>query len=288
MHIAHTLAELKAYRAALRGRVALVPTMGALHAGHVSLVNLARQQSDHIVVSVFVNPTQFNDSNDFKHYPRTWQTDLSLCRAAGVDCVFSPTVDEVYPSDEVEVAVDIPALTHDLEGLHRPGHFQGVCRVVAKLFNMVSPDLAVFGRKDYQQLAVIQAMTVGLAMPIEILAAPTIREDDGLAMSSRNRRLSEPDRIKALGLSKALKQGVFIIEEQREVEPRAVEAAMHQIMATSGVEVEYAVVRHPRTLAPLTRIESGLMHGHGVVLLAAGRVGDVRLIDNMAAGRQLT
>lgn len=284
MHIVQTLAELNAYRATPQGRVAFVPTMGALHAGHVSLMDLAGQHGDHVAVSLFVNPTQFNDPGDYEHYPRTFESDVAMCEAAGVDCVFAPRVDDVYPPGEVEITVDVPSMTADLEGRHRPGHFQGVCRVVAKLFNMVRPDVAVFGRKDYQQLSVITAMTQGLAMPIEIVAGPTIREPDGLAMSSRNRRLSDEDRAAALGLSKALKQGVFMIEEQGEVEPKAVESAMHQIMTASGVNVEYAVVRHPRTLATLTCIEPRLLPGQQVVLLVAGRVGVVRLIDNMTAG----
>lgn len=283
MRIVHSIAELRAYRAACKGRVGLVPTMGALHAGHVSLMDLARQGCDHLLVSLFVNPIQFNEASDFEHYPRTFEIDADMCRAAGVDCLFAPSVDQVYPPDEVEVAVDVPALTDDLEGRHRPGHFQGVCRVVAKLFNMVQPDIAVFGEKDYQQLAVIRAMTRGLCMPIDIQAGPTIRETDGLAMSSRNRRLDDAQRGQALGLSKALKQGVYLIEQQGEVEPEAVETAMHDIMTAYGVDVEYAVVRHPRTLAPLASIDPQLMHGQGVVLLAAGHVGEVRLIDNMIA-----
>lgn len=281
MQILENLEQLTAYRQQRTGRVGFVPTMGALHAGHVSLVDIARQFSDDIIVSLFVNPTQFNEASDYEHYPRTFESDSAMCLAAGVDAVFCPPVEVMYPRDEVEVAVDVPALTRELEGEKRPGHFQGVCRVVAKLFNMVQPDVAVFGEKDYQQLAVIRAMVAGLAMPIQIIAGPTVREQDGLAMSSRNRRLSDEDRPKALGLYKALTRGVEMLTHAHETDAATVEAAMRDVMLAHEVEVEYAVVRDPVTLARLDLNDAQATREQNAVLLVAGRLGDVRLIDNM-------
>lgn len=287
MFIAKTIEALRRWRRESSGRVGFVPTMGALHAGHLSLVARGRPLCDRMVVSIFVNPTQFGPAEDFSRYPRTWDSDAAMCREAGVDCIFAPEVEVMYPPPPeggVDVALDVPALTGDLEGALRPGHFAGVCRVVAKLFNMVQPDVAVFGQKDYQQLAVIRAMTHDLAMPIEIVGAPTMREDDGLAMSSRNRYLSDSERKQAVGLFKALTQGRYLIEQQGEVEPAAVEAAMGDIIMAHGFELQYAAARHPRTLGVLECIEPATTAG--VVLLVAGRLGATRLIDNVLAGAQ--
>ena len=278
MHIIKTVEQMRDYRRALTGRVGFVPTMGALHDGHLSLMTLARQTCDHVVVSVFVNPTQFGPHEDFDRYPRPFEQDVERCAEVGVDCVFAPPVEQVYPPDAVDAMVDVPALAEELEAAERPGHFQGVCRVVTKLFNMVQPDEAVFGQKDYQQLAVVQAMVVDLAMPIEITGGPTLREPDGLAMSSRNRYLDETQRRHALGLSKALTHGKYLIEVQGEVEPQVVERAMAEVMTAHQVEVDYAAVRHARTLQPLSCIEPQVSP---VVLLVAGRLGKTRLLDNV-------
>lgn len=242
-------------------------------------MELAREHAERVVVSVFVNPTQFGPGEDYDRYPRTWDTDCEKCQAVGVDGIFAPSVDEMYPPDAPTCDVDVPALTVDLEGARRPGHFQGVCRVVAKLFNMVQPDVAVFGQKDYQQLAVIRAMTCDLAMPIDIVPGPTVREADGLAMSSRNRYLTADQREHAVGLYKALQQAKYIIEDQGETDPALVEEAMQQIITAHGFALDYAVVRHPQTLAKLDCIEPALTAG--VVCLLAAKLGDVRLIDNM-------
>ncbi len=276
MQVVKTVAELRAARSKL-GRVAFVPTMGALHEGHLSLMRRAGELADHVAVSIFVNPAQFGPNEDLSRYPRPIEHDLERCEAEGVDLVFNPTPQVMYPPDELDVMVDVPGLTTILEGASRPGHFVGVCRVVAKLFNMVRPDVACFGRKDYQQLKVIEAMTRGLAMGIEIDACPTIREADGLAMSSRNVYLGADERKQALGLSRALREGVQLIADGV-IEPETVEQAMAQAMAAHHVTVEYAVARHPQTLAELDVINAST---EGAVCLAAGKVGSVRLIDNM-------
>ncbi len=269
-------------REALSGgkRTALVPTMGALHAGHVSLIHRAKQLADRVAVSIFVNPTQFGPNEDFDRYPRPIEKDLQLCREAGADLVFSPTPDVIYPADELELSIDVPALTNVLEGAHRPGHFVGVCRVVAKLLNIIRPDVACFGMKDFQQLAVIQAMVRGLAMPVEIEPCPTVREPNGLAMSSRNVYLTPEQRPAALSLSKALREAHRLVAEG-ECDPKVIERAMEQEMAAHRVLVNYAVVRNARTLQPLDIINPKLAP---VVCLLAGRVGSVRLIDNAVLG----
>jgi pantoate--beta-alanine ligase len=271
-----------ATREALRGagRVGLVPTMGALHVGHVSLIKRARELSDFVVVSIFVNPTQFGPHEDFDRYPRPISDDIKACLEAGADLVFTPTVAEIYPATELEVSIDVPALTHVLEGAARPGHFAGVCRVVAKLLNIVQPGVACFGLKDYQQLAVIRAMAAGLTMPVEIEACVTVRETDGLAYSSRNIYLTPEDRPAALSLSKALSEAQRLVAEG-ELEPASVERAMTAEMRAHKVDVDYAVVRDARTLATIDLINTRLSP---VVCLVAGRVGKVRLIDNRVLG----
>ena len=184
--------------------LALVPTMGALHAGHVSLMALAKQQAPSVAVSIFVNPTQFGPREDYTKYPRPIDEDLAKCEGAGVSWVFAPEAGEMYRPGGVEITIELPQLDTILEGKHRQGHFSGVCRVVAKLLNIVRPDIAVFGQKDYQQLRIITAMAEALDFPVKIVSGPTVREGDGLAMSSRNQYLTEVDRQKALSISRAL------------------------------------------------------------------------------------
>lgn len=284
MRIWTTVEEARRHRQQARGRVALVPTMGALHEGHLRLVEEGRRLADTVFVSIFVNPTQFGPGEDLDHYPRTLEEDLRLCEAAQVAGVFTPSVQEMYPPEVIDAAVDVPDLTSDLEGAWRPGHFNGVCRVVLKLLNIFQPDLAMFGEKDYQQLRVVQAMVADLMLPTRIVPVPTVREPDGLAMSSRNRYLDEPQRRKAVGLYKALKQAQRMVEEDQETDPLAVERAMRQVLEVHHVEVDYAVVRHPHTLKPLDCIEPKLTDG--VVALIAGRLDGVRLIDNMVLGHK--
>jgi len=286
MWTTQTVSDLRSLRRDLKGTVALVPTMGALHAGHRSLIDAGRKLADHVIVTIYVNPTQFGPKEDFSKYPRTLADDLAMCEAAGAAGVFNPPTDEVYPPNQVECDVRIPSLDAVLEGEFRPGHFAGVCRVVAKLFNMAQPDVACFGRKDFQQLKVIEAMTDDLALPIRIVGCPTLRAPDGMAMSSRNRYLPPESHRHALGLFKALSEARAMVEERGETDPRAVESVMHTVLAAHKVQVQYAVVRHPHTLLKLDCIEPSLTGG--VVALIAGKVGEVRLIDNMMLGEQST
>jgi len=272
---ATTVNELRDRCHALGGRVALVPTMGALHEGHLSLVRTGHEHADHVVASVFVNPTQFGPHEDLDKYPRTPEADLQALTGAGVAGVFVPSVEEVYPPGQPACAVDVPALTSGLEGAQRPGHFPGVCRVVAKLLQMAMPDCAVFGRKDYQQLCVVRAMVSDLAMPIEIIDSPTVREADGLAMSSRNRYLDPARREQAVGLSHALRSAREMVAADRATPVQTLEQRMAAIMTEHGLAVDYAAVRHAQTLAPVTRATAE------AVALVAGRLGGVRLLDNM-------
>jgi pantoate--beta-alanine ligase len=203
--VAETVADLRKLVGELPGPVALVPTMGALHEGHRALVRAARERAATVVVSVFVNPTQFGPGEDFDRYPRTWDADLAALAEEGADVVFHPPVDEVYPPVAVGVTVDPGPLGSVLEGAVRPGHFAGVLTVVAKLFGLVRPDLALFGEKDYQQFTLIRAMARELALGVEVVGVPTVREDDGLALSSRNRYLAPEQRSAAVTISAALR-----------------------------------------------------------------------------------
>lgn len=267
--------ELAAVRAR-GGRVAFVPTMGALHAGHASLMRVAR---DHVgddgavVVSIFVNPLQFGEGEDLDRYPRTLDTDLDVCATAGVDVVFAPAVDEVYPGGDPQVTVEPGPVATTLEGASRPGHFRGVLTVVAKLFGLVRPDVAVFGQKDYQQLALIQRMAADLCLGVEVVGAETAREADGLALSSRNRYLTDDQRQQALVLSRALRAAA---DNAPYGVPAALAAAHFELAHEPDVEVDYLVATE-RDLAAVDL--DGLDGREGRVLLAA-RVGTTRLLDN--------
>ena len=258
-------------------RVGFVPTMGNLHAGHHSLVHLAREHVDRVVASVFVNPTQFGPNEDFARYPRTPQADVDGLAAAGCAVAWMPTVETMYPHGvEASVRVVVPGVTEVLEGAHRPGHFDGVATVVARLFNQVQPDVAVFGRKDYQQLAVIRYMVRDLAFPLDVVAGATQREDDGLAMSSRNQYLSPPERATAPMLQQALQAmraaldgGATRIQVEAEARTR---------LDRAGFDVDYVVVRRPDLGMP----EPGPVRtGEPLVALVAARLGRTRLIDNI-------
>jgi pantoate--beta-alanine ligase len=255
-------------------RVGFVPTMGNLHAGHHSLVRLAREHADHVVASIFVNPTQFGPGEDFSRYPRTPDADAAGLAAAGCDLAWMPSVGTMYPFGlEGVVQVRVPGVTEVLEGAHRPGHFDGVATVVARLFHQVQPDVAVFGRKDYQQLAVIRYMVRELAFPLEVVAGETQRESDGLAMSSRNQYLSKEERALAPELHRALR---VLRDAVRAGTPRAqAEAQAAATLAAQGIEVDYIVVRRPDLSDP--------MEGEGgpQVALVAARLGRTRLIDNL-------
>lgn len=279
MWIANTIAQARQHRGRMTGLVALVPTMGALHKGHLWLIESARQLAAGVVVSIFVNPIQFGPEDDFDRYPRCLDQDLAACERSGVVGVFCPPVAEMYPPGRAASQLIVPELADPLEGEQRPGHFAGVCRVVAKLLNIVQPEVACFGQKDYQQLRVIEAMVQDLAMPVRVVGVPTVREEDGLAASSRNAYLTCPQRRQALGLYKALVEAKTLVETGGESDPAAVEAAMDRVLRAYRIDVDYAVVRHPRTLASLQSLEPD--RTDGVVTLVAGRVGGVRLIDNM-------
>jgi len=281
MWIAKDIETLRKYRSEAKGYVALVPTMGALHAGHVSLIRRARELGHTVVVSLFVNPTQFAPHEDLTKYPRPFAKDCETCIANGVDGLFVPTVDVMYPPDVLDCQVNVPELAKVLEGEFRPTHFPGVCRVVAKLFNMVQPKVACFGMKDYQQLAVIKSMVQDLAFDVHIEACPTLREEDGLAMSSRNVYLQADHRRHALGLSKALNEAKRLIDEG-ETDPLIIEQVMQQVMNAHHVIVDYAVLRHAYTLGELDMINPQLTGD--LVALVAGKVGPVRLIDSKVMG----
>ncbi|MEQ9460667.1 MAG: pantoate--beta-alanine ligase [Phycisphaeraceae bacterium] len=277
MRVVETVSELREVRSTLSGRLAVVPTMGALHDGHMRLVERAHELAEHVWVTIFVNPTQFGPNEDLSRYPRDLEGDLARCERAGVELVFVPAVEEVYPPGLPEVLVTVPALAGELEGAARPTHFAGVCRVVAKLLNMTRPDVACFGRKDYQQLAVVRALVGDLAMGVEVAAVATVREGDGLAMSSRNRYLGELERPKARAIYCALTGAVEGVGRgEREV--GRLESGMRQVLIEQGFEVDYAVVRDGVTLGRLERVEGD---GGGAVALIAARLGGVRLIDNM-------
>jgi pantoate--beta-alanine ligase len=267
--VARTREELTA---ALGGStVSLVPTMGALHDGHVQLLKHARPLGESLVASIFVNPTQFAPGEDFEDYPRTFDDDLERCEEAGVDVVFAPTESTMYPSGLVDaVTVDPGPLGRVLEGAVRPTHFRGVLTVVAKLFGLVRPDVAVFGEKDYQQLALIRQMSRELALGVEIVGCPTVREADGLAMSSRNRYLSADERTTAASLSAALRAGVASAPGGAE----AVLAAAHAVLDAAAIIPDYLVVTDPE-LGPARP-------GQEARLLVAARVGQPRLLDNTA------
>jgi pantoate--beta-alanine ligase len=275
--VARTRQELAAALKGVRadgGRVALVPTMGALHDGHASLMTEARAHltdRDALVVSVFVNPMQFGPGEDLDRYPRTFDADLALCAARGVDVVFAPTVDEVYPGGEPQVTVEPGPLADVLEGRIRPTHFRGVLTVVAKLFGLVQPDVAVFGQKDYQQLVLIRRMVADLCMAVDVVGAPTVREESGLALSSRNEYLSTEERLAATALSLSLRAAVDHAHEGAE---HALAAARAVLRGAPGVDLDYLEITGP-DLGPAPG------HGEGRVLIAA-RVGSTRLIDNMS------
>ena len=256
-------------------RVGLVPTMGYLHDGHLSLVRRARQLADFVVLTIFVNPTQFGPEEDLDRYPRDMEGDLAKCLAAGVDCVFAPSAGAVYPSDH-RTHVEVEGLTRSLCGARRPGHFRGVATVVAKLFNMVGPCVAVFGEKDYQQLQVIRRLAEDLNMPVEVVGSPTVREPDGLAMSSRNAYLSASHRDQATCLNRALTTTRERARAGGLPAPEAVAMARDIIEEQPDARVDYIEVRHARTLEPVERVAGD---GSAVMALAVC-FGDTRLIDN--------
>jgi len=275
MRTLKTIREAQLFRRNAGNPVVLVPTMGALHAGHAALIDAARAragQSGTVVVSIFVNPTQFAPNEDFTKYPRSPEADMGLCEAHGADAVFAPDAGEMYPPGD-STFVDEGTLARGLCGASRPGHFRGVCTVVAKLFHILRPDAAIFGEKDYQQLAVIRRMARDLFFGIEIVGHPTVREPDGLAMSSRNRYLGPEERKRAAKISAALRAAAA------KTSPEEIAAAAAQLIEQgTGAAPEYVAVVDAETLDPVTSLD------RPAVLAAAVKIGETRLIDNLRLG----
>lgn len=271
--VAHTRAELAAARTALASRdVAVVMTMGALHDGHAHLIRTARERHDHVVVTIFLNPLQFGPREDLSRYPRTFDADMAICTASGVDVVFTPTPDVVYPDGDPGVRVSAGPLGAVLEGASRPGHFDGVVTVVGKLLHLTGAHSAYFGQKDAQQLLLIRRMVRDLDFPVEVVSVPTVREEDGLAMSSRNAYLTESDREVALCLSRALRAGA----DAAPFGPSAVRRAAREVLVEEPLAlVDYLVLVHPETLADVPEWYRG-----EALLAVAARIGTTRLIDN--------
>lgn len=281
-HIEH-LRVLRQQRAAWRQaglRVALVPTMGNLHAGHLSLIRSASEQADRVVATVFVNPLQFGAGEDFTAYPRTLERDSDMLRDAGCDLLFAPSENEVYPHGrERQTFIEVPELSKHLCGASRPGHFRGVATVVAKLFNMAQPEVAIFGEKDFQQLLVIRRMVEDLNLPVEVVGVPIVREADGLAMSSRNAYLSTAERAIAPRLQACLTEAVARLRMGARCEE--VEREAKRALASSGFEPDYVSVRRRSDLAePEPSLAAA--EDRALIVLAAAQLGRARLIDNLA------
>ena len=263
----------------LQHTVALVPTMGALHRGHLELFDEAARRADKVVVSIFVNPLQFGNQGDFLHYPRPLADDVQACEAAGVDVVYVPTASAMYP-DGFATTVHVAGLTDTMEGTSRPGHFDGVATVVAKLFAATRPHVAVFGEKDFQQLAIVRRMTVDLDLGIEIVGHPTIREPDGLAMSSRNRRLSEAQRRAAVCMPLALAAGCTAAASGVTDTAGIILAVTRVVESEPLAELDYVAVVDADTLLPIDELVAADRRPGRVRLAIAARFGDIRLIDN--------
>lgn len=280
MQIVHTITDL---RVALKNKahVGFVPTMGNLHAGHLQLVNVAKQQATIVVVSIFVNPLQFGANEDLANYPRTFEADCEKLIAAGTDVVFAPTVNEIYPDFNAQtqqlgqtMTINPPPIAAELCGASRPGHFSGVATIVLKLFNIVQPAVAVFGKKDFQQLFIIRELVKQFNLPIAIIAADTVREPTGLAMSSRNGYLNEAEKNKAAELHQQLSDIVNKIKQGHH-DFLSLERSAIATLSNRGWQVDYIAIRESRTLAPAKASDSAL------VVLGAAKLGSTRLIDNI-------
>ena len=258
--------------------IAFVPTMGNLHAGHLSLVELARQKARRVVVSIYVNPLQFSPDEDFDSYPRTLDEDINKLSQSGADLLFTPDTSMIYPRGELQSSsVDVPGLSQIIEGKSRPGFFKGVATVVLKLFNMVQPDIAVFGEKDFQQLLIIRSLVEDLNLPIEIVGGQIKREPDGLAMSSRNSYLDETDRESGASLSALLLQ--FKRQIEQGVDPEQAENSCVQSLEALDFEVDYVTLRETSRLDRVSK--NDISDGSELIILAAARIGKTRLIDNI-------
>ncbi len=279
MHIFRTIAALQRWRRQCTGPVGFVPTMGALHEGHLSLIRCSKKENPYTVVSIFVNPTQFDDPQDFQTYPRTIDQDIALLQKEGVDALFLPDVSEMYPHgfDDEDAHYDFGHLERILEGAHRPGHFKGVGQVVAKLLRAVQPDRLYLGQKDYQQVLVITELVRQLQMPVEIRMCPIVREADGLALSSRNVRLSPEQRRDATALYKALQSILEAYQQGLSVDEAKHRALQILQQAPSIQQIDYLEIADARTLRPVSSWDDAPQ----IIALVAVRMEGVRLIDNM-------
>lgn len=271
-----TVQDFKTWRKQATGSVGFVATMGALHEGHLSLIKRARQLNDNLVVSIFVNPLQFGPKEDFGTYPRTFAEDLEHCQSLGVDAVFAPTVEELYPEgkDACTKVIPPPHLADVLEGSFRPGFFTGVATVVSKLFNVIEPDLTIFGEKDYQQLLIVKRLVGDLNIPVTVQNGPIIRAADGLALSSRNSYLSESERKIAPKIQEILAATAKAIKQAPKEVLAAIESAKKSFAATGAINLQYLEARDAETLEEMPEFD------RKIVLLAAAKIGNVRLIDN--------
>lgn len=277
MEIIKDVQAMKAYVKALKAggeTVCLVPTMGYLHEGHLDLMRMGRPLADHLIISIFVNPTQFGAGEDLDKYPRDLPRDTEMAESVGVECIFNPEAADMYPQGYATY-VNVEGITEGLCGASRPGHFRGVTTVVAKLFNIIEPDISVFGEKDYQQLAVIRRMVADLDMNVKVLAHRTVREEDGLAMSSRNKYLSPEERKNALVLNRSLKHAQERVTSGERNAALIRAEVEKMISSTPGCAIDYVEIVHPDLLNPLDIIESR------AVMALAVRVGKTRLIDNI-------
>ena len=274
MQIVRNSEELAQSRSALQGRVALVPTMGALHAGHMALVAEARDRADKVIATIFVNPAQFGEGEDFGRYPRREADDAAMLEAAGCDLLWTPSVADIYP-DGFATKISVSGVSDRWEGEARPGHFDGVATVVAKLLLAVQPDIALFGEKDFQQLAVIRRLVADLGLPVEIVGVPTVREADGLALSSRNAYLSREERERAVALPNALKAARDALRASAPVSG-VLQAAKQSLIDAGFLRIDYLALVDASTLEPLEQPKGEMR------LIAAAVIGTTRLIDNIA------
>ncbi len=277
MQIFSSIAETRRALAQLPTTLGLVPTMGALHEGHLSLIRAARRECASVAVSIFVNPTQFAPGEDLNQYPRTFEADCELLKREGVDLLFAPSADEMYSAGGTNTFVEVPGISDRLDGVSRPGHFRGVATVVAKLFHIIQPQMAYFGQKDGAQVAVLRAMVRDLNLPVDLRVCPTIRDADGLALSSRNRYLSVAERASALSLSRALRHGQSLVEAG--AYSKVVVPVMRDILDnTPGLRLDYLEIVHPDTLLPNPSARPPAL------IAVAAWVGTTRLIDNVLVG----
>ncbi|MEW6353361.1 MAG: pantoate--beta-alanine ligase [Pseudomonadota bacterium] len=277
-----TISEIRGAIAAWREqgeRIAFIPTLGNLHFGHLTLISEAKQRAKRVVVSIFINPLQFGANEDFANYPRTFREDSRKLAETGVDALFAPSEQEMYPHGQHGAFIDVPTLSNILCGAHRPGHFRGVATVVAKLFNIIQPQVALFGEKDYQQLQIVRRMTTDLNMPVEIVGVPTVREPDGLAMSSRNAYLNTDERRRAAALYQALRHARTRIEQGHAV--AEVEAEGLAALRAAGFQPDYFQVCRADDLRPAGQGDKDL------IILAAAWLGRARLIDNVRASLKI-